>query len=565
MTEQGVKDLINLWIVTNGVNAITAAVLNPILLEMVSQPNAYIGNLSTLSTADQTSLVAAINEVASELGSIGLDFIKLHVGEEDPNTIPPDDFNTADFYSQVDIDNNPIALWQYTGLTWVMIADTLAAHYKGKYNAATNVPALNDGFGSVGDFYKVTVAGNPDFGSGPIELKENDYIIYNVVDGVWDKFIDNSQVAGLGAVAFSNDYNDLDNLPDLSLKADVSYVDGLVVGLLDDRGSYDASGNTYPSSGGSGTAGAILKGDLWFISVAGTLGGVAVNVGDSIRALVDTPGSTSTNWSVLEGNIGYVPENTANKVTTMSGNTASNTVFLTAKAVYDWATGLFQPILTDVIFGAFINGLTVKTTPVDADYIFLVDSAASNVGKKTLLSDFKAFLLTYFQGSFFRYAVKSTVTSSAVTGTTAATVIIANIPIPANTVQVGDILEVRIRMIKTGTAGTASFNCGISPNLNETAANLAGVNQKICNGIISTASNTYAQSKAELIVKSSTDTRTFGHGTGVGTDDLVNIVSTTNSASIPWSGLTYFNISVTNTNVGDSSAIQYYELFIKRG
>lgn len=36
-------------------------------------------------------------------------------------------------------------------------------------------------------------------------------------------------------------------------------------------------------------------------------------------------------------------ENTANKATTMTGNTASNTLFLTAKAIYDWATGLFAP------------------------------------------------------------------------------------------------------------------------------------------------------------------------------------------------------------------------------
>jgi hypothetical protein len=98
-----------------------------------------------------------------------------------------------------------------------------------------------------------------------------------------------------------------------SVLAVKTYADALVVGLLDDRGSYDASVNTFPASGGSGTAGAVLKGDLWYISVAGTLGGVAVAIGDSVRALVDTPGQTATNWSILESNIGYVPENSANK------------------------------------------------------------------------------------------------------------------------------------------------------------------------------------------------------------------------------------------------------------
>jgi hypothetical protein len=92
-----------------------------------------------------------------------------------------------------------------------------------------------------------------------------------------------------------------------------TYADGLVVGLLDDRGNYNASGNTWPASGGSGSAGAILKGDLWTISVAGTLGGTAVGIGDVIRALADTPGQTAANWVVTENNLGYVPENSANK------------------------------------------------------------------------------------------------------------------------------------------------------------------------------------------------------------------------------------------------------------
>ena len=98
-----------------------------------------------------------------------------------------------------------------------------------------------------------------------------------------------------------------------ALNAARSYADGLVVGLLDDRGNYNASTNVFPTTGGSGAAGAILKGDLWSISIAGTLGGVAVTTGDVLRALVDAPGSTSTNWVITENNIGYVAENSANK------------------------------------------------------------------------------------------------------------------------------------------------------------------------------------------------------------------------------------------------------------
>lgn len=97
----------------------------------------------------------------------------------------------------------------------------------------------------------------------------------------------------------------------LDAKASTAYVDSAVVGLLDDRGNYDASGNVFPSSGGSGTAGAILKGDLWTISVAGTLGGHVVTAGDVVRALADTPGQTDSNWAIGENNFGYVALNQA--------------------------------------------------------------------------------------------------------------------------------------------------------------------------------------------------------------------------------------------------------------
>lgn len=152
------------------------------------------------------------------------------------------------------------------------------------------------------------------------------------------------------------------NVSDIATKA---YAEGLVAGLLDDRGSYDASTNTFPSTGGSGTSGAILKGDFWYISVAGTLGGQAVTVGDSVRALTDAPAQVGANWSVLETNIGYVPENVANKATTMAGNTTSNVFYLSAKAIYDWAVGLFEPTANKQNSLA-VDGTGIKFPTVDA-------------------------------------------------------------------------------------------------------------------------------------------------------------------------------------------------------
>jgi len=119
-----------------------------------------------------------------------------------------------------------------------------------------------------------------------------------------------------------------------SVQAVKTYADGLVTGLLDYRGGYDASGNVFPSSGGSGTAGAIMKGDMWVISVAGVLGGTAIQVGDSIIANVDTPGQTDANWNKLNSNISYVPEDSANKVTSISG-ASTDVQYPSAKLLYD--------------------------------------------------------------------------------------------------------------------------------------------------------------------------------------------------------------------------------------
>jgi hypothetical protein len=147
------------------------------------------------------------------------------------------------------------------------------------------------------------------------------------------------------------------SLAESDVYAEKTYVDELVVGVLRDRGNYDASGNTFPASGGSGAAGAIKKGDLWYISVAGTLGSAAVAVGDTVRALADTPGQTAGNWAVMENNLGYVPERS-------------------------------------------IDAATAKTTPADADTMGIIDSAASNVLKKITWANIKAAIKSYLDAFY---------------------------------------------------------------------------------------------------------------------------------------------------------------------
>lgn len=77
-----------------------------------------------------------------------------------------------------------------------------------------------------------------------------------------------------------------------------AYTDVQVTGVWDDRGQYDASTNVFPTTGGRGPGGVPAKGDLWEISVGGTLGGTVVSPLQTIRALVATPGQTAGNWAM---------------------------------------------------------------------------------------------------------------------------------------------------------------------------------------------------------------------------------------------------------------------------
>ena len=161
-----------------------------------------------------------------------------------------------------------------------------------------------------------------------------------------------------------------------------AYADSLVVGLVDDRGNYDASVNTFPAAGGSGTAGAILKGDLWYISIAGTLGGAAVSVGDSVRALSDTPGQTAANWDILSHNIGFVPENVSNKDTDSTMVANSDTKYASQKAVKTALAGKqaslgYTPLRK---YGPVLIGNGVLTSFATTQATHLCASDVSNMG-----------------------------------------------------------------------------------------------------------------------------------------------------------------------------------------
>jgi hypothetical protein len=104
-----------------------------------------------------------------------------------------------------------------------------------------------------------------------------------------------------------------------TLLAANAYTDVATTKIFKDQGNYDASGGAYPTAADTVPLVATIKtGFIWTISVAGTLPtGQVVEVGDTVRALIDTPGNTQANWAINQQNIGYTAENSANKEITV--------------------------------------------------------------------------------------------------------------------------------------------------------------------------------------------------------------------------------------------------------
>jgi hypothetical protein len=88
-----------------------------------------------------------------------------------------------------------------------------------------------------------------------------------------------------------------------------AYVDANVAGLGNLEGAWDASSGSFPV-GSAPTAGT-KAGDYWYVSVAGTTGGVAFNVGDVIIAKINSASTSSAaDWIQLEVNRDQATETT---------------------------------------------------------------------------------------------------------------------------------------------------------------------------------------------------------------------------------------------------------------
>lgn len=80
--------------------------------------------------------------------------------------------------------------------------------YLGTWDANTNTPTISDGTGSLGDWYKCSVGGTQDLGSGNITFSVGDWVIHNGT--AWEKNADASSVSSVngqtGAVVLNTSH-----------------------------------------------------------------------------------------------------------------------------------------------------------------------------------------------------------------------------------------------------------------------------------------------------------------------------------------------------------------------
>ncbi|MFN9110836.1 MAG: hypothetical protein ACK5XN_12275, partial [Bacteroidota bacterium] len=137
----------------------------------------------------------------------------------------------------------------------------------------------------------------------------------------------------------------------------------LVTGLLDDRGNFTpglTSPGAWPTTGGSGTAGALMKGDIWFCSASGFMGTTAVVAGSSFRAIVDSPGQTDSNWNVLSAGAISTSTPSLQQVTAVGASTTRSMSIGNGNAAID-----FQ------VFSSSNGGVQLAVDPFNKGYAYI--------------------------------------------------------------------------------------------------------------------------------------------------------------------------------------------------
>ena len=206
-----------------------------------------------------------------------------------------------------------------------------ALNYKGSWDASTNTPVLTDASGVQGDYYKVSVAGSQDLGSGLLSFNEGDDVIHNGIkfEGFGTAAAVTSVNGKVGVVVLGSD--DIAEGA-VNLWYTDSRVDARLAGLIDDNTT--VADHTWSSTKiDSAITNAIGAVTFPVISVAGKSGIVLLDKTDVGLDNVDNttdllkPISTATqdalNLKADQTALNSTNTNVSNNTTAIGNNTTA--------------------------------------------------------------------------------------------------------------------------------------------------------------------------------------------------------------------------------------------------
>jgi len=258
---------------------------------------------------------------------------------------------------------------------------------------------------------------------------------------------------------------------------------------------------------------------------------VSLTAGTGISVSGSYPNFTVTNSSPSSGDA-------------ITGNGTTNEIaYFTSAQVIDSLDTATYPSLTEL---SYVKGVTSAIqTQLNGKFATPTGTTAQYVRGDGSLATFP--LLIY----------KDLNNQTAVTGNTNNNKVVS-VLIPANTITIGNIIEIKARAGKTGTAGITTIR--VYANTADSIVSPAPT--LLITSALTTISQIYMGIDRSAIVKSSTNTQTGQASASFTNDAVVGNASLTNS-NIDWTVNQYLIFAIQNGASGDSTVLSYYQIEIK--